>query len=258
MDLKHMENLKHVKHFKHVTIAVVILIIVLLIASLFIYNSIKKEVGCISSNQLQTTQFLLANMDYKTERQRLVLFSRDKILQIRKDISYDEAFTIANTNVKYSEVYPKIDPLYILAIQTVESRFHTDAVSSMGAVGLCQVMPINARHISKGYGICYDDSMLYDIEYNVRLAAEILDDALASYKKYDVALAYYNGGGFSAYYYMTKNAALSEETTNYVPTVMNIWNNLKSDYKTYRLNVNSLIDSSFFKGVGSVKTGTNK
>lgn len=235
-------HLKHIPHFKNLTIIIGISIIIFAIISYLAYTKIKGDLFNVVTNQLKTTQFLLSNIDYKTERQKLVLFSRDKILEANKDISFDMAYTIASTNIKYCEMYHSIDPFLLLAIQRVESRFNPKAISPMGAMGVCQVMPVNARHLSKCFGICFSDTMLLEnVDFNTRCAVQILDDALASYKSKDGAIAYYNGGTYSAYYYIMGNPKVPDETKQYVPNIKEWWKAYQEQYKTYQLNVDNLI-----------------
>ena len=217
-----------------------------MMASYFAYIRIKTDIINVKSNQAKTTHFLLSSIEYNTERQKLILFSRDKIIESNRNISLDKAFTIASTNVKYCEIYPSIDALLLLALQRVESNFNSRAVSPMGATGICQVMPVNARHLSKGYGVSFTDTMFYDVEINIRFAAQILDDALASYRNYGGALAYFNGGAYSAYYFITDNPRLNKETNQYVPNTKEFWKLYQEQYKTYQLNTINLvkIDSS--------------
>lgn len=208
---------------------------------LYLYKTVKIEISQIYINQLKTSQYLLSSVNYNAERQKLILFSRDQIIKRNKNIKYDQAFYIASINVKYSEIYPSVDPLMLLALQDVESAFNVKAVSPMGAIGLNQIMPFTARQLCKGSGIAYADSMLYDADFNTRMGAMVLDDAIFVYKKNDVAMACYNGGPYSAYYYSTNNGCIPLETKNYVSDILKKWKEYREMYKSFVLKPEDLV-----------------
>ena len=208
---------------------------------LYLYKIIKIEISQIYVNQLRTSQYLLSSVDYNAERQKLILFSRDQIIKRNNTIKYDQAFNIASTNIKYCEVYPSVDPLMLLALQDVESAFNSEAISPAGALGLNQIMPFSAKQLCKGMGIAFYDSMLYNIDFNTRMASMILDDAFAVYKKHDIAMACYNGGPYTAFYYSTNNACISPETKKYVPDVLKKWEVYREAYKLFQLKPEDLV-----------------
>jgi hypothetical protein len=237
----------HGKKLLGLVLAIIFVLVVMFIGVagvLYLYKTIKIEVSQIYLNQLNTSHYLISSMDYNVERQRLVLFSRDKILERNKNLKIDHAFFIASVNVKYSEIYPTIDPLMLLAVQDIESAFNPTVISPMGAIGLNQVMPVTARHLCKGLGIAFKDSLLYDIDFNTRLGVMILDDAMATYSKHDIALACYNGGPWSAYYYKINSDKLPEETKKYIPNILKKWEDYRLAYKQYRLKTENLVKTN--------------
>ena len=62
----------------------------------------------------------------------------------------------------------KVDWRLLAAIARVESKFRFDAVSSVGAVGLMQIMP----YVAERMGVARDG--LFDVEVSVTLAARLL------------------------------------------------------------------------------------
>jgi len=83
-----------------------------------------------------------------------------------------------------------VDPVVVLALVTVESKFDPSAVSKTGALGLMQVMPFWMKEI----GHPSDD--LFDIPTNLAYGCAILRHYLTlSENNLAVALANYNGGG---------------------------------------------------------------
>jgi soluble lytic murein transglycosylase-like protein len=109
-----------------------------------------------------------------------------KALILKPGLEPDLARTIAASVRRYSELYGR-DPNIALAIMSIESDFNPRAVSSVGAVGLMQVMP----HWKKVLGIT--DS-LEDPDVSIRYGLQILGFYLQMYRELDMALTAYNRG----------------------------------------------------------------
>lgn len=226
---------------KHIALIAIVVAVIVGIGSYFIYDKITDKIQSVVEYQQNSAQYLMSNLDYKTERQRMVMFSRDFIMKINPKITLDEAYHIAQSNVKWCEVYPSQDPLLKLALQWKESTFRRNVVSHMGAIGINQVMPYMAQILCRGLGINYNDSMLYNVDFNNRISSQLFEENLKRYKKVEVALACYNGGPWSAYYYSTGNEKLNEETKAYVPEVMDKYQSLKEKFSHYHLDMNQLL-----------------
>ena len=88
-----------------------------------------------------------------------------------------------------------LDPAYVYGLIRQESRFITDARSSVGASGLMQVMPATARWTAGKIGLPYRPDMINDRDVNLRLGASylklVLDDFSGSQA---LAAAAYNAG----------------------------------------------------------------
>ena len=122
------------------------------------------------------------------ENPRAVLYNR---YQVRKRVSagnlspYDSLAQRVATDIG-------LDWRLIIAIAAQESRFDPDAVSWMGAVGLMQIMP--------QYSDLKSDSLLFDVEANMREGARILKRHLTHFSYLDslnqlrFSLASYNAG----------------------------------------------------------------
>jgi soluble lytic murein transglycosylase len=88
-----------------------------------------------------------------------------------------------------------LDPALLAAVIYQESRFHADARSGSGAIGLMQLMPATAKGIAlRTGGSRFVVSDLYDPEINVRYGAWYLRHLLDKYGDERRALAAYNGG----------------------------------------------------------------
>jgi soluble lytic murein transglycosylase-like protein len=84
----------------------------------------------------------------------------------------------------------KVDPLLILAVMAVESRYNPVAESSMGAKGLMQVMPkFHADKLAEHGG----ESALLDPHINIQVGAQILREYLRRFGETETALQMYAG-----------------------------------------------------------------
>lgn len=83
-----------------------------------------------------------------------------------------------------------------LAIARQESEFNPNAQSSVGALGLMQVMPATAKSVAEGLGISYSSKNLGENwEYNARIGTEYLAQMLERYEGSTLlAAAAYNAG----------------------------------------------------------------
>ncbi|MBI1249891.1 MAG: transglycosylase SLT domain-containing protein [Alphaproteobacteria bacterium] len=89
------------------------------------------------------------------------------------------------------------EPALVLAIIRQESEFDPNAVSSVGARGLMQLMPATARLTANRYGMSYDGpaALNANTTYNITLGARHLSDLLDSFNgSYVLTIAAYNAG----------------------------------------------------------------
>lgn len=88
-----------------------------------------------------------------------------------------------------------LQPALLAAVIYQESKFHPDARSSSGAIGLMQLQPATAEGIAihtGGSRFRVDD--LYDPEINIRYGSWYLRHLLDKYGDLETALAAYNAG----------------------------------------------------------------
>jgi soluble lytic murein transglycosylase len=89
----------------------------------------------------------------------------------------------------------ELDPALLAAVIYRESKFHANARSSSGAIGLMQLLPDTAKGIAVHTGGSrFQVSDLYDPEINVRYGAFYLRRLLTKYGDTRLALAAYNAG----------------------------------------------------------------
>ena len=89
-----------------------------------------------------------------------------------------------------------IDPAYVYGLIRQESRFVTDARSSVGASGLMQVMPATARWTAKKYGLAdFQAHQITDLDTNIAIGTGYLKLVLDSFAgSMPMAAAAYNAG----------------------------------------------------------------
>ena len=90
-------------------------------------------------------------------------------------------------------VAQNIDPELGFRVVRLESRFHERAKSSVGAIGLTQLMPKTARIYEPGISV--ED--LHDRHTNLRIGFRYLHDMLKQYGSVRTALLVYNRGALA-------------------------------------------------------------
>lgn len=89
----------------------------------------------------------------------------------------------------------RIDPVTVLAVILVESRFDPEAVSPGGAIGLMQLRADTARELAQALGLPWasDDSLL-DPDLNVLLGTYYLSRLIHRFGDLDAAFAAFHDG----------------------------------------------------------------
>jgi hypothetical protein len=89
----------------------------------------------------------------------------------------------------------RVDPLVVLAVIQVESRFDPLAVSDQGAIGLMQLQGPTARDLAMDLGVEWTgDELLYDPDLNILLGCAYLRRLMDRFDDQDAALAAYCSG----------------------------------------------------------------
>jgi hypothetical protein len=175
-------------------------------------------------------QQLESGIPFDSRRRRLLLAMRDHILKVNPRVSLTDAFRYADLALGASEKYPAVDPLLLLAIGSVESRYDAQAVSRADARGLYQIWPSTGRLLLRALGWEYDETSLYDPEKNTMAAALYLDILFSTYSDPQLVLAEYNGGPLNAGYFRAGVGSLAAETRTYVPRVLELYERLKQQF----------------------------
>lgn len=82
----------------------------------------------------------------------------------------------------------------LYAVIYAESSFDAEAKSSVGAVGLMQLLPSTAEWLCMREGVEYDESLLTDPEFSVRYGAKFLKILYDRYENWDATHAAYHAG----------------------------------------------------------------
>jgi len=93
-----------------------------------------------------------------------------------------------------SEKY-NLNPTIMLELIRVESNFDSQAISKVGAKGLCQINPRTAQELARELKLEYSEEKLFDDHYNIQLGTYYLAKLLKEYNMdYHKALTAYNRG----------------------------------------------------------------
>jgi soluble lytic murein transglycosylase len=143
--------------------------------------------------------------------------------------------------VEYSEMYG-LDPYLVAAIIKTESGFDKDIVSSMGAVGLMQIMPNTGEWIAKQLNIeNFSAEMLKNEDINIEMGCWYLNYLRGELKHRNEVLAAYNGGIGNVFKWLqdarySKDGEVVDtipfkETVRYIEKVVVVYNEYIDLYK---------------------------
>jgi soluble lytic murein transglycosylase-like protein len=128
--------------------------------------------------------------------------------------------------LEITEKFNSVDPLFLLAIGIVESRFTAGATSHADAKGLYQIWPATGRWLAGELGWEFSEAMLHEPAKNTELAACYLDKLFVKYGDPRLVLAEYNGGPVNARRLKKGSDRLAAETRDYVIKVMAVLDGL--------------------------------
>lgn len=118
----------------------------------------------------------------------------------RPDLRESQARKISNVIFKESTKYG-LDPILVLALIDVESKFRHEAVSSVGARGLMQILPGTGRALVQEIGLAanadansFKPEVLDDPVVNIKLGIYYLQHLKKMFQSLNKALVAYNLG----------------------------------------------------------------
>lgn len=175
-------------------------------------------------------QLLESGISFDSRRRQTLLGLRDHVMRVNPRVGLGDAYRYAELAIEAGERYPAVDPLFLIAIGTVESRFDTRATSTADARGLYQIWPSTGRLLFRALGLEYDEAALFDPDKNTRAAALYLDILFSAYGDPQMVLAEYNGGPLNAGYFRAGVGPLASETRHYVPRVLDVYARLRERF----------------------------
>ena len=130
----------------------------------------------------------------------------------------------------------RLDPAFLAAVIYTESKFHADARSDRGAVGLMQLLPETAEGIAaRTGGSRFRVSDLENPEINVRYGAWYLRHLLDRYGDERLALAAYNAGQANVDRWRARGLPIQfDETEKFVDKVERLTKTYRHAYASLR------------------------
>ena len=118
----------------------------------------------------------------------------------RPDITESEAWELSEVILDESSSYG-LDPMLVLAVIDVESKFQYGAVSPAGARGIMQILPYVAQSLMQKIGVhqlaharSFRPEFLDDPVFNIKLGVFYLHDLKKSFRNLTHTLTAYNMG----------------------------------------------------------------
>ena len=158
----------------------------------------------------QPAKAAMAVTSYEDEYREQTNWSRDEVKELVAEIAAADG---------------RVPVSLALAVAETESSFRHRVVSSAGARGVMQIMPLTAER-----ELGTDRELLFDPEINIRLGIEYLHRLYVFYgRRWEAALSHYNGGTLRG-----KNAHSAKPhsyTSNYVSKVLRASVRFEKHYK---------------------------
>lgn len=163
------------------------------------------------------------------KRQGLIKFISGLIAAFRPSIQ--DCGLIARHIVEIS-AQENIDPLYVAAVISIESRFSSSAQSYAGAVGLMQLMPGTAKEVArKRRSNAHTPNHLVDPRTNIKLGIDYLKFLERKYRsdRY-LALAAYNWGPANVDQASQRRKRIPGSVKDYSRTIMGRLQNWRNHF----------------------------
>lgn len=142
---------------------------------------------------------------------------------------------------EFSEMF-NIEGAVIASVANVESGFDENAKSNKGAIGIMQLMPSTAKWIVEKEGLEYNEEMLYEGAYNLKVGSCYLSYLIVKFGDVKTALCAYNAGPGNVQNWLLNEQYSKdgktlykipfEETKKYLNKVLKNYNHYKIKYKS--------------------------
>ena len=159
---------------------------------------------CLAAAALLTVSFQMPAGDARVDAAAVGLGEPADAQQLRwvtghlrqnaRSLSSEEVERTARVLVREAQARG-FDPGLVLAIIEIESRFDAFAVSTVGAIGLMQLMPATGAYLAERHGVDWQGvRTLFDPAANVLLGVAYLEELRDHFAELSTALAAYNYG----------------------------------------------------------------
>jgi len=152
----------------------------------------------------------------------------------RSDITDSEAWRVSEVIVEES-LKRNLDPMLVLAVIEVESRFQYSAISPVGARGIMQIMPDTGKFLTDTVGhelglqpVAYRPESLDDPILNIRMGVYYLHDLRKQFRNLHLALIAYNAGPAEVQNRLENNQEFSQEYAKLVLDAYKRYTNRKA------------------------------
>lgn len=134
------------------------------------------------------------------------------ISPLKKEILIDKVIRVSNKYFKTVQ-----DKQSFVIILSIESKFNQESKSSVGAVGIGQLMPKYFQDFAKQCQLKVNNNDIYDIDVNLAVSACHFNQLIKENNSTLLAVAAYNAGLHShAVKGLKKLTTINQETSNYV------------------------------------------
>ena len=152
----------------------------------------------------------------------------------RSDITDSEAWRVSEAILEES-LKRNLDPMLVLAVIEVESRFQYSTISPVGARGIMQIMPDTGRFLTEAVGhelglhpVAYRPESLDDPILNIRMGVYYLHDLRKQFRNLHLALIAYNAGPAEVQNRLENNQEFSQEYATLVLDAYRRYTNRKA------------------------------
>ena len=188
------------------------LVIGLFVPALLAFKNLTKD-----NKVVRTTEILKIVQITEKPRPRELVKIYSIVKSHRPDITESEAWRVSEVILEESQKRD-IDPILVLALIEVESRFQYTVVSPMGARGIMQIMPDTGKFLSETRGheigvrpASFRPESLDDPLLSIRLGVFYLHDLKKQFQNLNHALIAYNAGPAEIQNRIENNLELSDE-----------------------------------------------
>ena len=152
----------------------------------------------------------------------------------RADITDSEAWRVSEAILEES-LKRNLDPMLVIAVIEVESRFQYSAISPVGARGIMQIMPETGKFLTDTLGrelgvqpVAYRPESLDDPILNIRMGVYYLHDLRKQFRNLNLALVAYNAGPAELQNRLENNEEFSQDYATLVLDVYQRYTNRKA------------------------------